>query len=233
MRHVVVNRQLGLTCFSVISRKDDKPYKFRTNQRWIKKSVCVKEIRSGVQVGWESMGMLRSASGPQWIKWTVLTDIALENTNQAGDHCIPQHFSPKHFLREWMSICFQCEYLTRIWPQITDWKWHGWKHRIKIITLCDWVIYWLFIIEIYTHIDTYVYFLHDRSWISPWIKSISNELDITIHVIASQLSINCDVISNRLWRHQQNENRASETRGWRVKIVVFIAIYGFVMSCKK
>ena len=63
-------------------------------------------------------------------------------------------------------------------------------------------------------------FLHDRPWISPWIKSKSNDLDITIHVIASQLSGQCDVISNRLWRHQQNEKRASETRGRCVKIVV-------------
>ena len=36
-------------------------------------------------------------------------------------------------------------------------------------------------------------------------KSISNELDITIHVIASQLSCYCDVIGNRLWRHQQKQ----------------------------
>ena len=64
-------------------------------------------------------------------------------------------------------------------------------------------------------------------------KSISNELDITIHVIASQLPGHCDAISTRLWRHQPNENRASETRGRRVKLVVFIVIYGFVMSCKK
>ena len=63
-------------------------------------------------------------------------------------------------------------------------------------------------------------FLHDRSWISPWIKSISNELDIIIHVIVSQLSRHCDVISNLLWRHQQKKNRASETRGRCVKIVV-------------
>ena len=42
---------------------------------------------------------------------------------------------------------------------------------------------------------------------------ISNELDIIIHVTAPQLSGDCDVISNWLWRHQQNENRASETRG--------------------
>ena len=79
---------------------------------------------------------------------------------------------------------------------------------------------------------TYQIFSNYRPWISPWIKSISNELDVTIHVIASQLSGHCDVISNRLWRHQQNENRAGETRGRCVKLVVFI-VYGFVMSCTK
>ena len=46
-------------------------------------------------------------------------------------------------------------------------------------------------------------FLHDRPWISTWIKSISDELDITIHVMASQFSRYCDVISNRLWRHHR------------------------------
>ena len=80
---------------------------------------------------------------------------------------------------------------------------------------------------------SYMFLFHDRPWISPWIKSISNELDITIHMTASQLSGHCDVINNRLWRHQQHENWASETRGRCVNIVVFIAIYGFVMSCKK
>ena len=50
--------------------------------------------------------------------------------------------------------------------------------------------------------------------------SISNELDITIHVIASQFFGHCDAISIRLWRHQQNENRASETRGRCEKVVV-------------
>ena len=73
---------------------------------------------------------------------------------------------------------------------------------------------------IVTIIQPYLYFLHDRSWISPWIKSISNELDIINHVIASQLSGHCDIISNRLWRHQQNEKRATGTRGRGVKIVV-------------
>ena len=63
-------------------------------------------------------------------------------------------------------------------------------------------------------------FLHDRPWISLWIKSISNELDITCHVLSSQLSGHCDVIANQLWRHQQNVKRASETRGWCVKILI-------------
>ena len=56
--------------------------------------------------------------------------------------------------------------------------------------------------------------LHDRPWISPCIKSISIELDITIPVIASQLSRYCDDISNRLWCRQQKKDHASETRNW-------------------
>ena len=85
-------------------------------------------------------------------------------------------------------------------------------------------------INVYIDSASKDYFLHERPWISLWM---SNELDITVHVIASQLSHDCDVIRNRLWRHQQNEDQASETLGWCVKIVVFIVIYGFVMSCKK
>ena len=78
-----------------------------------------------------------------------------------------------------------------------------------------------------------IYFLHDRPWISLWIKSISNKLDITCHVWTSQLSGHCDTIGNRLWRHQQNVKRTSETRGRCVKIPVLIVIYTFVVSCKK
>ena len=77
-------------------------------------------------------------------------------------------------------------------------------------------------------------FLHNWPWISQWIKPISSELDITFHVSESQLSGYCDVISNLLWHHQQNENQASEIRGWSIKLfIIFIVIYGFVMSCKK
>ena len=71
--------------------------------------------------------------------------------------------------------------------------------------------------------------LHDWQCISPWIKSISNWLNITIHVSASQLFGHYDVVSNRLWCHQQNELQASDTWGQCVKIVTFIVIYGFIM----
>ena len=67
------------------------------------------------------------------------------------------------------------------------------------------------------------HFLHDRPWLSPWINSTSNELDITCHVFASQLSGHCDVIANRLWRNQKNVRRASETRGWCVKILLLVS----------
>ena len=66
--------------------------------------------------------------------------------------------------------------------------------------------------------------LHERPRLLPWIKSISSELDITNHMMASRLSGYCDVINNRLWRHQQNINLASEPRGRCVKIVVLIVI---------
>ena len=49
------------------------------------------------------------------------------------------------------------------------------------------------------NIDEMLYFWHDRLWISPWMKLIYNELDITFHVLVSQLSRH--IIA--LWRHQQ------------------------------
>ena len=63
--------------------------------------------------------------------------------------------------------------------------------------------------------------------VNTWIKSISNQLYITFNAIASQLSGHCGVISNLLWRHQQNVNRASGT------LRRFIVIYGFFISYKK
>ena len=64
-------------------------------------------------------------------------------------------------------------------------------------------------------------FLHDWPWISLCIKSTSKELYNTIHVITSQLSVYCHVISNWLWCNQQNKNRASKTQGRCVKIIIF------------
>ena len=57
-------------------------------------------------------------------------------------------------------------------------------------------------------------------------------LDISLHVLASQLCVHCDDISNRVWCHQQNVNPVIETRGRCVTIVVSITIHGIVMSCK-
>ena len=42
-------------------------------------------------------------------------------------------------------------------------------------------------------------------------------------MIVSQLSGHCDVISNRLWRHQQNEIRAGGTRERCVTIAVLLS----------
>ena len=74
-------------------------------------------------------------------------------------------------------------------------------------------------------------FFHDRPWISPWINSISNELDMTIHVIASQLSGYCDVINNRVWRHQQSVKLASEARDRCVKIPNSCIWLGYLSLC--
>ena len=52
-------------------------------------------------------------------------------------------------------------------------------------------------------------------------------------MFASQLSVHCDVIANRLWRHQQNVKRARHSTGIMCEDPRFSVIYGFVMSCKK
>ena len=57
----------------------------------------------------------------------------------------------------------------------------------------------------------WTYFVYDRSWIRPWIKSISNELDITFYVLAPQLSRRVPLC---------------------VRIVFFIASYRFIMLYK-
>ena len=59
-------------------------------------------------------------------------------------------------------------------------------------------------------LDKIVYVLTRRAVNTAVNKIISDELDINVHVIASQLFRYCDVISNQLWRHQQNEYQASK-----------------------
>ena len=61
-------------------------------------------------------------------------------------------------------------------------------------------------------------FLHGQPWISPWI---SNELDITFHVIASQLSVIVTSSANDWDIISRTKTRASESRGRCVKMVVF------------
>ena len=98
----------------------------------------------------------------------------------------------------------------------------AWISKHTYYKVCDGINY-RFPNYIGAAIDSNELFLHDRPWISPWIKSISNELDISCHVFASKLSGHCDVIAVRLWRHQQNVIRASETRGLCVKIFVLVS----------
>ena len=76
-------------------------------------------------------------------------------------------------------------------------------------------------------------FLHDWPWVSPWIKSICNELDITCHVFLSQLSGHCDIIANRLWRYLQNVKQASDTRGCCVKILVLASFMESLCRVRK
>ena len=75
--------------------------------------------------------------------------------------------------------------------------WH-WGNHMTDIDQCSNSEGFIIIIHIYKSTGQYnttatqsmknLSFLHDWPWISPWIKSISNELDITCHVLASQLS---------------------------------------------
>ena len=57
-----------------------------------------------------------------------------------------------------------------------------------------------------------LYVFHDRLWILLWMKSISNELDITIYMIMSQLVGHCDIISNWLWRSHNNVSWVSKAQ---------------------
>ena len=72
--------------------------------------------------------------------------------------------------------------------------------------------YWIFVMDywqLYTAILLMhnLAFLHDRPWISPWIKSISNEISFSTWsrhnclVIVTSSALDCDVIS-RTWIEQ-------------------------------
>ena len=69
-------------------------------------------------------------------------------------------------------------------------------------------------------------YIHDRPWISPWIKLIFNDLDVTFHMFESKYSGNCDIISNWLWCHLQNVFSTSKKQCQCVRVVIFLVIYG-------
>ena len=56
-------------------------------------------------------------------------------------------------------------------------------------------------------------FLHDRSRISPWIKSIPSEFDIYFTSLRHNCLVSVTRISNRVCRHQQDFNREGESWG--------------------
>ena len=100
-------------------------------------------------------------------------------------------------------------------PALHNQMWHhhqninrtseAWCRWVKIVFLrahhvvyesgCGTNIYWSSMMP-YCDIRLWV-FLHNRLWISPWIKSISNELDITPHLHTQHnCQVNCDVITS-------------------------------------
>ena len=66
----------------------------------------------------------------------------------------------------------------------------------------------------------YSVFIHNRPWISPWIKSIYHFSRACVTIVRSHDCIEMSsLISNRLWHHKQNVNRASKTWSRCVRIV--------------
>ena len=85
------------------------------------------------------------------------------------------------------------------------------------------------IIKLYADLIMHIFnFLHNRPWISLWIKSITNELDIIIHsclAIVTSSAIDCDVIS---WTKIERGDTGTMCKDHR-----FCCVYGFVRLCKK
>ena len=77
------------------------------------------------------------------------------------------------------------------------------------------------------HLNRYNCFLHDRSWLSPWVKSISNALEsftslsCNCWVIVPSSSSDCDVTC-RIWSGRVQKGC------WCVRIVVIFVIWGSV-----
>ena len=118
-------------------------------------------------------------------------------------------------------------YNKRVQLYLAKSKHHNWRDNKNLGSLIIRLGYIKIHVDVHVYIYIYIYiyaksqlkntFFHDRPWISPWIKSISNELDITCHVFASSA-----------------ECKASEwDMGMMCEDPHFSVIYGYVMSCKK
>ena len=80
------------------------------------------------------------------------------------------------------------------------------------------------------------HFVHDWPWLWPWIKSISNKLNIAFRVRASQLLRHVMY----LWRHQLSTMTSLAERNpseWKTGLICkdrnFFVIRGFITTCKK
>ena len=140
-----------------------------------------------------------------WTKWAPLCTRYFQIHFLGSKFHFNSYFTEMHFpgsnwhvaifrAMEWMPSCFLTQWWTGLLRHVSVMI--SGNRRVKVIANSS--------------------FLHERPWISPWLKSISNEFDIIFHVLALQLL-----------------NYASETRGRCVMIAVFIAIYGIVVSCLK
>ena len=106
---------------------------------------------------------------------------------------------------------------------------------ILILMIYIWIIFQVRHANRYTHICKgvsfqwmYTVLLRDRPWIPPWKKSIFNEWDIIIPVIASQLSGYCDVMSKSIVASLAERNAGKWDTGTMRIDRRFIVICGFV-----
>ena len=98
--------------------------------------------------------------------------------------------------------------------------------HIKVLGAIGYYPFVAFVVFSFHELSTWKYSIRDRSWISTWIKSITNELDINF----TYPRHNRNAHYFQLWRHQQNE-RVNELI--REDACLFLIIYRFSVSYEK